>query len=74
MKGKNDVKFDSEFQEIVNRSVLVLEKVRKEYAEAGLPMVTFDDNLCEPNEVLLVYPDGSRKIKNCTTNELRILP
>jgi hypothetical protein len=74
MKGKNDVKFDSEFQEIVNRSVLVLEQVRKEYAEAGLPMVTFDDNLCEPNEVLLVYPDGSRKIKNCTTNELRILP
>jgi hypothetical protein len=74
MKGKNDVKFDSEFQEIVNRSVLVLEQVRKEYAAAGLPMVTFDCKICGPNEVIYVYPDGSRKIKNCRTNELRILP
>ena len=74
MKGKKDVNFGSEWEEIAERCKEALVEVRKQYAEAGLPMVTFDENLCEPNEVILVFPDGSRKIKNCTTNELRILP
>ena len=74
MKGKIEVKFNSKIQDLEKRSELVLEQVRKQYAEADIPMVTFDENLCEPNEVILVFPDGSRKIKNCTTKELRLLP
>jgi hypothetical protein len=70
MKGDN---WGMNIQELVKNSELVLEQVRKEYAENGIPMVTFDKDLCNSNEVLLVFPDGIVKIKNCKTNELRIL-
>jgi ribulose bisphosphate carboxylase small subunit len=74
MKGKKEGKFNSEIQRMVKDSAIVLEQVRKQYAENGIPMITFDCKICETNEVILVFPDGSRKIKNCRTNELRILP
>ena len=62
MKGDN---WGMNIQELVKNSELVLEQVRKEYAENGIPMVTFDKDLCNSNEVLLVFPDG-----NCENQKL----
>jgi hypothetical protein len=71
MKGKN---WDMNIQNLMKRTEVVLEQIRKEYAEMGIALVTFDANVCNLHEVILTFPDGSKKIKNCKTNELRILP
>jgi hypothetical protein len=66
-------RFEPKIQELVRNSELVLEQVRQEHAKKGITMVTFDKDICKENEVMLTFPDGSIKIKNCKTNELRIL-
>jgi hypothetical protein len=39
MKGKKEGKFNSEIQRMVKDSAIVLEQVRKQYAENGIPMI-----------------------------------